>query len=80
MPRKGATPAYAELVAQEAIPAVPDIRPLDKKTVLGADEDVDASTWSTREVARWLASLGLGRHAQAFADHRITGDLLHVSS
>lgn len=43
------------------------------KTMLGKDEDVDASNWSTRDVAKWLNTLELADYAPAFAEHKVTG-------
>lgn len=56
--------------------ALPEYKPL--KTTLGLDEDVDASEWSTHDVANWLYSIGLGHFSQGFAEQKITGDLLHL--
>lgn len=55
---------------------LPEYKPLS--TILGADEDVDASAWTTRDVAEWLHSIGLGRFDRAFAENKVTGDLLHI--
>jgi len=38
------------------------------------------SEWTMQEVGNWLDKIGLGEHANAFAKHRITGDLLHSLS
>mmetsp|Transcript_6058 Transcript_6058/g.19020 ORF Transcript_6058/g.19020 Transcript_6058/m.19020 type:complete len:245 (-) Transcript_6058:203-937(-) len=63
-------------VKAEALQEIPEYKPVH--TVLGTDEDVDASQWSTRDVAKWLGSLGLGDYAPTFAEHKVTGNLLHV--
>lgn len=38
------------------------------------------SEWTMQEVGKWLDTIRLGEHAKAFAEHRITGDLLHSLS
>mmetsp|Transcript_11119 Transcript_11119/g.28278 ORF Transcript_11119/g.28278 Transcript_11119/m.28278 type:complete len:248 (+) Transcript_11119:121-864(+) len=62
--------------AKKVAAKLPEYKPI--KTVLGVEEDVDSSSWSTLDVANWLQSCGLGNYAMAFAQHKITGDLLHV--
>mmetsp|Transcript_18671 Transcript_18671/g.24243 ORF Transcript_18671/g.24243 Transcript_18671/m.24243 type:complete len:254 (-) Transcript_18671:304-1065(-) len=57
---------------------IPEYLPKKPETFLGSDEDVDVSKWSTRDVGRWLNSLELDQFAQIFAEHRITGDILHL--
>ena len=58
------------------VSSLPEFKPV--KT--SVEEDVDASEWSTRDVATWLYNLGLGDYASAFAEHKVTGNILPVLS
>ncbi len=65
-----------DLNCREASDAAAAVRKSPNPRELGLSQNV--FMWSAADVGKWLAALGLGEHAPAFAENHVQGDVLFM--